>query len=158
MSNVKKHQASNVTESKSFCRYCLMEIKRNAKVCHHCNFHQNGFVQCLGTIVHIVSISGFIISIIMVMVAFFHLKEAKQERIDAEVAVQKAEMLATSLIRVTYIQSITKNELGSSARLKKAQEIINEELNRILQQRFPDPEQRRAFIQELTNELPPRGN
>lgn len=158
MSDTKESQASKIAESKYYCKYCLQEINQNATVCYHCSRHQNRCIQSLGIIVHVVSISGFIISIIMVMIAFSHLKEARQERIAASDAVEKAETLAASLIRVTYIQAITKSEFGDSLRLKKAGEIIDEELNHILEMRFPDIEKRKAFIQELTKELPPRGN
>lgn len=85
------------------------------------------------------------------------LNEAQQERIAALEAIQKAETLATSLIRVTYFQAITKNEFGTP-RAKKAQEIIEKELNKVLKLRYPNEEERKMFGQELTNELPPRGN
>ena len=157
MSNTKESQLSEIAASTYQCKYCLQEIKQEAKVCHHCSRHQNRWIQSLGTIVHAVSISGFIISIIMVVIAFSHLKEARQERIAASEAIQKAEILATSLIRVTYFQAITKNEFGTP-RAKKAQEIIEKELNKVLKLRYPNEEERKMFGQELTNELPPRGN
>ena len=133
------------------CKYCLQEIKQKAKVCHHCSRHQNRLVQYSDRI-------GLLISIVMVGIALFQLNEARQERIVASEAVPKAETLAASLIRVTYIQAITKNEFGNSPRLKKAQEIKEKELNKVLELRFANKEERKTFLQELTNELPPREN
>ena len=53
---------------------------------------------------------------------------------------------------------MTKSEFGNSPRLKKAQEIIEKELNKVLELRFANKEERKTFLQELTNELPPREN
>jgi len=158
MSNTKESQLSEIATSTYQCKYCLQEIEQKAKVCHYCSRYQNRLIQSLGTIVHLISIGAFVISIIMMWIAFSHLKEARQERIAAEDAVQKAETVAASLIRVTYIQAKTKNEFGNSSRLKKAQAIIEEELNKVLKLGFPNEEGRKAFIQELTKELPPRGD
>ncbi len=65
--------------------------------------------------------------------------------------------LSLILTRITYVQGQTKNELGSSVRLKKAAEIIEKDINRVLNLMIPDPKERSAFVAELTNALPSRG-
>ncbi len=65
--------------------------------------------------------------------------------------------LSLILTRITYVQGQTKNELGSSVRLKKAAEIIEKDINRVLNLMISDPKERSAFVAELTNALPSRG-
>ena len=162
---------SNAKESQTYrCKYCLQEINQNATVCYYCSRHQNRCILSLGIIVHVVSISAFITSIITVMIAFSHLKEARQERIAASEALAKAEQaeektrvlsnetkkIAATLIRAIYIQLETKNEFGYSYRLKKTTEIIEKDLNQILLLAFPGHAEREAFVQELNMALPKR--
>lgn len=64
--------------------------------------------------------------------------------------------LSVILTRITYIQSQTKSEFGSSPRLTKAAEIIERDINRVLMLMIPDPNERDAFVTELKGELPPR--
>jgi len=64
--------------------------------------------------------------------------------------------LSIILTRITYVQAQTKGEFGSSPRLKEAAEIIENDINRVLQLMIPDPNERSAFVQELTNALPSR--
>ena len=64
--------------------------------------------------------------------------------------------LSVILTRITYVQAQTKSEFGNSPRLKKAAEIINTDINRVLLLMIPDPDERQAFVQDLLNALPSR--
>ena len=64
--------------------------------------------------------------------------------------------LSVILTRITYLQVQTKHEFGDTTRLKKAAEIIEKDLNRILQLMIPDLIERKAFVSDLKNALPAR--
>jgi hypothetical protein len=69
-------------ESTKPCRYCRLEIHRDAKVCQHCRYHQKRYVQYLPH----VQIGGLILTIIALVVSFSQLHEARQQRISASEA------------------------------------------------------------------------
>jgi len=64
--------------------------------------------------------------------------------------------LSVILTRITYVQAQTKSEFGNTPRLKKAAEIIEIDINRVLKLMIPDPTERQAFVQKLTSSLPSR--
>jgi chromosome segregation ATPase len=64
--------------------------------------------------------------------------------------------LSVILTRITYVQSQTKGEFGNTPRLQKAAEIIEKDIDRVLQLMIPDPQERNAFVKELTSALPSR--
>ena len=93
-------------------------------------------------------------SIILVIIATLQYNEARKEHIAAKAAYQATKEIARVLIRVSYLQFETRNELGSSERLKKSEELVQNDLNKILRLMFPNPNERKAFVQKLKNELP----
>jgi len=64
--------------------------------------------------------------------------------------------LSIILTRITYVQAQTKSEFGNTPRLKKAAEIIENDINRVLALMIPDPTERQTFVQDLMNALPSR--
>lgn len=146
--------------SRNQCRYCLQPININAKVCQHCSRHQNRFIQYLDRV-------GLAVSIIMVLIAFSQLREARQERVDASAALakareveQKTEALHESfrqqallLTRITWLSLETKYEFGGE-RARKAAEQVLKYINLVLRSALPDEKQRAQWIAELKETIP----
>jgi succinate dehydrogenase/fumarate reductase flavoprotein subunit len=63
--------------------------------------------------------------------------------------------LATILVRITWLQAVTKNEFGTE-RAQASLARIETDLNGVLQIVFPDPSRRSAWVAELNSLLPPR--
>lgn len=160
------------------CRQCRQPIEDDAKVCHNCGRHQNLFWQHFR-----VEQLGILASIIMVMVAYSQLGEARQKRIDADKALNQAieakdiatkaaarsqsseqsiknldeavRKLALSITRITWLQLKTKGRFdGETARIV-ATNTLNA-LDRLLQFAIPDTNERAKWIQETEELLPKR--
>jgi len=157
------------TNSQKKCRYCQESIHKDAKVCYHCSGHQNWFGQHVGN-------SAFLISVVMVFIAWLELCDARRERITAENASQTAveakkaavtaqqqtegaysriKEVVRTLTAITYFNGVTRNEVGTE-RVQEAQHQIEQELNALLKQMVPDPNERTTFIQDLNARLPKR--
>jgi len=67
------------------CRLCKSKIELTAKVCPHCQNYQNRFSNS------ILKISTFI-SIAFLIIAFWQLWEARQERVEASLAFQESKI------------------------------------------------------------------
>ena len=146
------------------CRYCSEPIKASAKVCHHCSRHQNRFWQHFR-----IEQVGLLVSIVMIVIAFSQLHEARQERIAANNALKKAQQAerdikklqaafmenALSVISITWLDLETRSEFGTERAKKGIRETVKE-LNSTLQKIIPDPKQRSAWIQELRSRIPKR--
>jgi len=64
--------------------------------------------------------------------------------------------LSLILTRITYVQAQTKSEFGNTARLQKAGEIIEQDINKVLQMMIPDTLERNIFLEKLKSALPSR--
>lgn len=80
---------------------------------------------------------------------------------DADSARQRIEVLHTAssdlsllLVKITWLQTVTKGEFGT-ARSRKANEEILRELNRIIAIVLPDDQERLQWSQKLKQSLPP---
>ncbi len=95
-------------------------------------------------------------------------KIAEQETIlrnlvsDADSTRQRIEVLHAAssdlsllLVKITWLQTVTKSEFGT-ARSQKAIEEIDRVLNRIVAIVIPDAQERSQWIQKLQQSLPPR--
>src|SRR5262245_16769284 len=64
------------------CRYCRQDIHIDAKVCQYCRYHQKRYVQYLPYI----QSGGLVVTIVALVLSFFQLREARQQRISASEA------------------------------------------------------------------------
>ena len=67
-----------------------------------------------------------------------------------------AQSIALTLTKATYLTLSTKNELGSSARLKKVTQEIENDINELLPLVIPNQIERSQWVNDLKNILPPR--
>ena len=146
------------------CRYCCGEIPPAAKVCRHCSRHQHPFWQHFR-----VDQIGILVSVIMIIIVFGQLREARSERIAAAEALERAQAAEANIVTLndavreqfllvaslTWLQLETKNEIGTD-RAKVAIEEILKDLNAILPRVLPDPAARQRWVAELQKRLPPR--
>lgn len=65
-------------------------------------------------------------------------------------------IIALTLTKATYLTLMTKNELGSSARLKKVTAELDKDINQVLPMIIPDPQERAHWIEQLQSILPKR--
>lgn len=80
-------------------------------------------------------------------------EKTKKELVNLNLAAQQT---ALTLIKTTYLTLSTKNELGSSPRLKKVTQEIENDINRILPMVISDNIERSQWINDLKNILPSR--
>lgn len=80
-------------------------------------------------------------------------EKTKEELTNLNLAAQQ---IALTLIKTTYLTLSTKNELGSSPRLKKVTQEIENDINRILPMVIPGNRERSQWVNDLKNILPPR--
>jgi len=89
-----------------------------------------------------------------------HIDEIKQEVVlahqNSQAIFNATKELSVILTRITYVQAQTKSEFGNTPRLKKAAEIIETDINRVLMLMIPNPGERQAYVQKLTSSLPSR--
>ena len=94
--NYSEKNTSTSTSTLKECRYCFQKIHNRAEVCNHCQRHQISFWNHFK-----IEQIGLLISVIMLIVAFSQLKEARQERIDAENALLKAKSTEARLLTLS---------------------------------------------------------
>jgi len=149
-------------DTNRLCRYCVKNISTEAKVCHHCGRHQNRIVQYSDRI-------GLLVSIIMLLIAFSQLREARQERVAASDAVTKAQQAERStkslheafrqqalvMTRIEWLNLETSMEIGTE-RSRKAAEQILKDINLVLRWAIPDQDKRTIWIKELKGTIPAR--
>jgi len=81
----KKDKETVIREQRGrVCRYCKLGVEEGACVCPHCNRHQNPFWE------HIQHI-GILVSLVMMVIAFFKLREASRERVAASFSLDLAQ-------------------------------------------------------------------
>lgn len=80
-------------------------------------------------------------------------ERTKKELVNLNLAAQQT---ALTLIKTTYLTLSTKNEIGSSPRLKKVTQEIENDINRILPMVIPNNIERSQWINNLKNILPSR--
>jgi hypothetical protein len=95
------------------CRYCRKPIHKDAKVCHHCRFHQSRFIQ------YFVSY-GVLAALLALGISVFQLNEARNERIDASEAKRDAR------IAVEQVQAAETKVEALVAQAQTAEQHIRE--------------------------------
>src|SRR5579862_8190915 len=80
------------------CCHCFMEIDKRASVCPNCLRHQWWLLSYL---YEALGAATLIVSIVAAVYAGLQATEAKQERITADAAVERAEFLATIMKAVS---------------------------------------------------------
>ena len=125
---------SGISKAKT-CKCCYQVIEQNASICHHCGRHQNWIVRNLTN-------AGLLITVVMMLIAFGQLLEARKHRIDASDALErasKAEGIATSAANdMTNIQARVKAQeknisdvAASAIEAKKQSTLVNELANKV---------------------------
>ena len=158
------------------CRYCRQGIHPDAKVCPHCRSHQRRFWQHFR-----IEQTGLLVAVVMVLISFSQLQEARLKRKEASEALATATAAKTDaqdalkktveserrtmqlesnirqqalvLVSISYFQATTRREVGTD-RSVKATEEMTKEINSLLLLLIPDSSQRAQWIQELYNRLP----
>jgi chromosome segregation ATPase len=83
-------------------------------------------------------------------------RDTKESKKEIESLNMAAQQIALTLVKATYLTLSTKNEFGTSPRLKTATQEIENDINRILPIVIPDSEERSQWVNNLKNILPPR--
>ena len=81
--------------------------------------------------------------------------DANSARVQIETLHAASSDLALLLSKITWLQTVTKNEFGTRRATKAAQDIVDE-LNRIVTIVIPDPLAREEWIRQLNASLPAR--
>ena len=98
----------------AFCRYCLEEIKLNAKVCKHCSRSQHRVVNVLRASDVIASIIAFGV----LLVTIWQLNQANEATTKAEIASNKVEAVEVK------VAAALKNVLRIEAAVSEASHNI----------------------------------
>jgi hypothetical protein len=158
---MRKMSEEEKTKTKK-CRFCFEQINISAFVCRYCGRYQNPVLYYLGR-------ATLLGSILMVLIAYAQLRQAGKEHIAAKDALERARRaeerassaydatkeITQALVRITYLKQQTRMEMGGP-RLKQIDKLIQDDLNKILRLMLPDPNERRAFVQKLKDDLPKR--
>lgn len=97
------------------CRYCKSPIYTKASVCCHCGRNQNWFLNYF-RIDHI----GLIIAVVLVALAYFQFDEARNKRIEATVALRRADHAAAIAGKLENLLEQARSIVDFSFLLSKA--------------------------------------
>jgi hypothetical protein len=102
------------------CKFCLSQIRKEAKVCYHCGRDQRWLARNLSNIPVLVSIGLLILSSIQLL-------EARNEHISATTAQIAAEKsLKTANDAVTRAQEAEEKALNTAAELRQVVKLVVE--------------------------------
>lgn len=116
------------TETVSCC-YCKEQININAKVCFHCGHNQKLYKQWINQHVNLVAT---IISIFLLVVAYWQYDEAKKERVKAQNALEQVQKVGKTIAKVLLVQSTLKGDIDSFDVLKFFPLVMQHEAESLL--------------------------